>query len=172
MCVCVGQVQSLTFQQRIELCRLIIFLDIDNELMKPLEKDKHHIIKYTELPVDDLHRQAIEANKQRIVKQTIRNGYTTVNMNPYVIEKQAQIGFNRDDTILCEGQNLQHFFEYLGKLDPTATHNPAYFMPGRVTILLRGLGSWLGVPHYTASHWRGIAEKFLKDSNQPLIPND
>jgi hypothetical protein len=101
-------------------------------------------------------------------------GLRTQNMNPYVIEKLARLGFDRDDPEICEGKNAQLFFENLVKLDGIIKAPEGYLMVARVGILLRGLGTWLQLPHSTAQKWAPIAKQLLntyKDRYEELVSN-
>ena len=44
---------------------------------------------------------------EQTVEQWTKMGMKTRDMNPWVLEKHAEIAFNRDDRELCEGLNLQ-----------------------------------------------------------------
>lgn len=99
-------------------------------------------------------------------------GVRTKKMNPYVLEKLARLGFDRDDPEVCEGKNAQLFFESLGKLDEVLQLPEGYLMAARVGMLLRGLGTWLQLPHSTAQKWTPIAKQLLntyKDTNNEKI---
>lgn len=108
------------------------------------------IVLLAEGPTDDL------------LKHYISMGVRTKQMNPYVIEKLARLGFDRDDPEVCEGKNAQLFFEDLAKRDEILEIAQGYLMVARVGILLRGLGMWLQIPHSTAEKWLPIAKQFLK----------
>ncbi|CAF0866212.1 unnamed protein product [Rotaria sordida] len=113
-----------------------------------------------------------EGTKEEIVQHYISMGARTRHMNPYVIEKLARIGFDRDDPEICEGKNAQLFFESLGKLDEIMEFPDGYLMAARVGLLLRGLGTWLQLPHSTAQKWAPIAKKLLdtyKDIDEQLL---
>jgi hypothetical protein len=102
-------------------------------------------------------------------------GVRTRNMNPYVLEKLARLGFDRDDPEVCEGKNAQLFFESLGKLDEVLQIPEGYLMAARVGMLLRGLGTWLQLPHSTAQKWTPIAKQLLntyKDKTEQLFTNE
>ncbi|CAF4744327.1 unnamed protein product, partial [Rotaria sp. Silwood2] len=102
-----------------------------------------------------------EGTKEEIVQHYVSMGTRTRYMNPYVIEKLARLGFDRDDPEICEGKNAQLFFEGLGKLDEIIQLPDGYLMAARVGILLRGLGTWLQLPHSTAQKWAPVAKKLL-----------
>lgn len=113
-----------------------------------------------------------EGTKEEIVEHYVTMGGRTRNMNPYVIEKLARLGFDRDDPEICEGQNAQLFFESLSKIDEVIQLPQGYLMAARVGLLIRGLGAWLQIPHSTAQKWLPIAKQLLdsyKDvDEQPL----
>jgi hypothetical protein len=99
-------------------------------------------------------------------------GVRTRHMNPYVLEKLARLGFDRDDPETCEGKNAQLFFEGLGKLDEIIQLPDGYLMAARVGMLLRGLGTWLQLPHSTAQQWLPVAKQLLnkhKDASEQLL---
>ena len=101
-------------------------------------------------------------------------GVRTRTMNPYVIEKLARLGFDRDDPEMCEGKNAQLFFENLVKLDEIIEAPAGYLMVARVGILLRGLGTWLQLPHSTAKKWAPVAKQLLntyKDRYDEIVLN-
>ncbi|UJR32332.1 hypothetical protein I4U23_019795 [Adineta vaga] len=102
-----------------------------------------------------------EGTKEEIIEHYISMGVRTRHMNPYVIEKLARLGFDRDDPEICEGKNAQLFFEQLGKLDEVIQLPEGYLMAARVGMLLRGLGTWLQLPHSTAQKWAPIAKQLL-----------
>ncbi|CAF1209518.1 unnamed protein product [Adineta steineri] len=113
-----------------------------------------------------------EGTKEEIVQQYISMGVVTRHMNPYVIEKLARLGFDRDDPETCEGKNAQLFFEELSRKDEVIKVPEGYLMAARVGILLRGLGTWLQLPHSTAQKWAPIAKQLLntyKDTNEQLL---
>jgi len=113
-----------------------------------------------------------EGTKEEIIQHYISMGIRTRNMNPYVIEKLARLGFDRDDPEICEGKNAQLFFESLGKLDEIIQVPEGYLMAARVGLLLRGLGTWLQLPHSTAQKWAPIAKQLLnkyKDENEQIV---
>ncbi|CAF1564348.1 unnamed protein product [Rotaria sp. Silwood1] len=113
-----------------------------------------------------------EGTKEEIVQHYISMGTRTRHMNPYVIEKLARLGFDRDDPEICEGKNAQLFFEDLGKLDKIIQLPDGYLMAARVGLLLRGLGTWLQLPHSTAQKWTPIAKKLLdtyKDIDEQFL---
>ncbi len=115
-----------------------------------------------------------EGTKEEIVQHYISMGVRTRNMSPYVIEKLARLGFDRDDPEMCEGKNAQLFFENLVKMDEILDAPGGYLMVARVGILLRGLGTWLQLPHSTAKLWAPIAKKLLntyKDRYDELVLN-
>ena len=49
-------------------------------------------------------------------------------MDPYVIYKLAEVGWNRDDMEITEGKNIQLFLEYLGERDPVVDNNDELIM--------------------------------------------
>jgi aarF domain-containing kinase len=108
------------------------------------------IVLLAEGPVDEL------------VKHYISMGVRTRRMDPYVLEKLARLGFDRDDPDVCEGTNAQLFFEELAKRDEILQIAEGYLMIARVGILLRGLGTWLHLPHSTAEKWLPKAKEFLR----------
>ncbi|CAF3407258.1 unnamed protein product [Rotaria socialis] len=113
-----------------------------------------------------------EGTKEELIQHYIAMGARTRNMNPYVIEKLARLGFDRDDQEICEGKNAQLFFESLGKLDEIIQLPEGYLMAARVGLLLRGLGTWIQLPHSTAQKWLPIAKQLLekyKDVNESLL---
>jgi len=115
-----------------------------------------------------------EGTKEEIVQQYISMGVRTRNMNPYVLEKLARLGFDRDDPEICEGQNAQLFFENLCKIDEVLQLPQGYLMAARVGLLLRGLGTWMQLPHSTAEKWAPIAKQLLntyKNVDEQLLNN-
>lgn len=102
-----------------------------------------------------------EGTKEQIVEHYISMGVRTKHMNPYALEKLARLGFDRDDPEVCEGKNAQLFFEELGKLDEVIELPEGYLMVARVGMLLRGLGTWLQLPHSTAQKWAPTAKQLL-----------
>lgn len=113
-----------------------------------------------------------EGPKEELIQHYISMGARTRNMNPYVIEKLARLGFDRDDPEICEGKNAQLFFESLGRLDEIIQLPEGYLMAARVGLLLRGLGTWLQIPHSTAQKWVPIAKRLLekyKDVDESLL---
>ncbi|CAF4291277.1 unnamed protein product, partial [Rotaria sordida] len=59
-----------------------------------------------------------------------------------------------------------------GKLDEIMEFPDGYLMAARVGLLLRGLGTWLQLPHSTAQKWAPIAKKLLdtyKDIDEQLL---
>ncbi|CAF1273382.1 unnamed protein product [Adineta ricciae] len=110
-----------------------------------------------------------EGTKEEIIEHYISMGVRTRHMNQYVIEKLARLGFDRDDPEICEGKNAQIFFEQLGKIDEVLQLPEGYLMAARVGMLLRGLGTWLQLPHSTAQKWAPVAKKLLntyKDTDE------
>jgi aarF domain-containing kinase len=114
-----------------------------------------------------------EGTKEEIVEHYISMGVRTRHMNPNVIEKLARLGFDRDDPEICEGKNAQLYFEDLAKRDEILQVPEGYLMVARVGILLRGLGTWLQLPHSTAQKWLPTAQKFMnayqKNHQKPLM---
>ncbi len=113
-----------------------------------------------------------EGTKEEVIQHYISMGVRTRHMNPYVIEKLARLGFDRDDPEMCEGKNAQLFFESLGKLDEIIQLPEGYLMAARVGMLIRGLGTWLQLPHSTAQKWAPIAKQLLntyKDENEQIV---
>ena len=103
----------------------------------------------------------VEGTKEEIVEHYISMGVRTRHMNPYVLEKLARLGFDRDDPDMCEGKNAQLFFEQLGKLDEIIQLPDGYHIVVRVGMLIRGLGTWLQLPHSTAQKWLPTAKQLL-----------
>ena len=91
-------------------------------------------------------------------------GLITRNMDPYVINKLAQLGFNDDSSDVTEGQNAQLYFESLGQRDETLVIPEGYLMASRIGMLLRGLGSLIGVPHKSADKFLHNAQLCLKQN--------
>ncbi|CAF0765154.1 unnamed protein product [Didymodactylos carnosus] len=103
-----------------------------------------------------------EGTRDEIVQHYSQMGAKTKFMNPYVLEKLARLGFDRDDPEVCEGMNAQLFFEKLSQIDQVIELPQGYLMAARVGILLRGLGTWLQIPHSTAQKWLPIAKQLLE----------
>lgn len=88
-------------------------------------------------------------------------GYATEKNSEYVAEKVAQVFFNRDDVEVTEGMNLQAFMEHLDKTDRNTAFPDDLLMAGRVSLLLRGLGTMLGLTVHSAPAWRQLAQSVL-----------
>ena len=104
----------------------------------------------------------VEGTREELLEHYIGMGVRTRKMDPYVVEKLARLGFDRDDPEVCEGKNAQLFFEELAKRDEILEIPEGYLMVARVGILLRGLGTWLQIPHSTAQKWLPKAKEFLE----------
>ena len=108
----------------------------------------------------------VEGTKEELIEHYTSMGVQTRRMDPYVLEKLARLGFDRDDPEVCEGKNAQLFFEELAKRDEILKIPDGYLMVARVGMLLRGLGTWLQLPHSTAQKWLPVAKQFLKNYHE------
>ena len=131
-----------------------------------------------QLNVDLIHNIAklivllVEGTSEEVLEHYKAMGVRTRKMDPYVLEKLARIGFDRDDPDMCEGMNTQLFLEALAKRDEIIHIPEGYLMVVRVGLLLRGLGAWLQIPHSTAQKWLPKAKKFLEmyEKNPSTVP--
>ena len=88
-------------------------------------------------------------------------GFKSKNMDPFVVENTAIFFYDRDGELM-EGRDIQQYLEYLNKRDPTISFPDQYLMAGRVSFLLRGLGTHLQYPLETAQIWKPIAHKAIE----------
>jgi aarF domain-containing kinase len=101
-------------------------------------------------------------DKDEVVRVMIEDhNLVTKHMDPYVIYKIAQISWNRDDREMCEGKNIQLFFESLGERDPVISNRDEFIMPSRMAVMLRGLSFALKYPVKPAEIWLPFAEDIL-----------
>jgi len=117
------------------------------------------------IQLSKLVKALAENDSEKIQKVFIEMGFQTQEMNPYVIEKTAQVFFNRCDREMTEGTNLQLFMEHLTKTDKTITFPDAHLFVARTSLLIRGLATILGSEIRTSKYWLPYAEKVLKDNN-------
>lgn len=101
-------------------------------------------------------------NKEEVVRVMIEDhNLVTQHNDPYVIYKLAQISWNRDDREMCEGKNIQLFFESLGERDPVISNRDEFIMPSRMAVMLRGLSFALKYPVKPAEIWLPFAEDLV-----------
>ena len=62
---------------------------------------------------------------------------------------------------MCEGKNIQLFFESLGERDPVISNRDEFIMPSRMAVMLRGLSFALKYPVKPAEIWLPFAEDIL-----------
>eukprot|EP00730_Choanoeca_flexa_P007045 TRINITY_DN12273_c0_g1_i1.p1 TRINITY_DN12273_c0_g1~~TRINITY_DN12273_c0_g1_i1.p1 ORF type:complete len:566 (+),score=133.06 TRINITY_DN12273_c0_g1_i1:99-1796(+) len=113
--------------------------------------------------MDALYRN----DQAAVVARHAEMGYVSQKGDPYVSEKMARIGFDRDDRETCEGYNLQQFVEQLNQRDPMVSGaNSAHVMASRTSILLRGLATHLSYPLVMTKEWRPWYLKALQEQQQ------
>jgi aarF domain-containing kinase len=75
-----------------------------------------HISKEHRLNLAKLTLALAEGNKQDILRVLTQDmGIRSKKMDPYVLEKQARLMFDKDDRSVTEGMNIQLFVEHLTK---------------------------------------------------------
>ncbi len=142
-----GQVKRLTREDLKELATLIILL------------------------CDKKEREVIDLVKKM--------GFTTEKNNDSVLYDTVVMGFDSDEiafkagniypffcVILLAGLSMHQFMEEMNRKDKTKTIPEQYVMVVRVSMLLRGISTLLGVqePISICNYWRPYAEKVLRDS--------
>nr|CCA27146.1 glycoside hydrolase putative [Albugo laibachii Nc14] len=112
-----------------------------------------HRIKLAKLTV-----ALAEGSKEDIVHAlTVGMGVRSAKMNPYFLEKQARLMFDRDDLSITEGRNVQNFVEYLDLIDQIVEVPDEYIMAFRTSLLLRGFSY--------ALHYRHVFECRINSSD-------
>ncbi|KAI9142294.1 ABC1 family-domain-containing protein, partial [Paraphysoderma sedebokerense] len=103
-------------------------------------------------------------DKEAVIQQLYSMGFQTEKMDPEVAYKNAVILFDRDDKVTTEGYNIQQYLEVLAKRDKVVRSPDFAFMAGRVSVLMRGLGTLLNPdrPVKIAKIWVPYAEQALK----------
>lgn len=101
----------------------------------------------------------------------IEMGVRTKKMDPFMIEHQARF-YYEDDTdernlITKDGRklNIQQMMEYFEHEDPLVETPEWTFLVVRCAMLLRGLGSHLGVHCNAAQRWLPAAKRCLKETS-------
>ncbi len=86
-------------------------------------------------------------------------------MDPYVIYKLAEVGWNRDDMEITEGKNIQLFLEYLGERDPVVDNNDELIMASRMCVMLRAMSMALRYPIEPAVIWLPFAKELIRSNS-------
>ena len=92
-------------------------------------------------------------------------GVRTKNMDPRILYKMAAFWYDRDTHDVTEGMNVHTFTEWLHAQDPVTSLPDEYVMPGRVSVLLRGMGAAFGIRLHTAHAWGPHARRILEGSS-------
>jgi aarF domain-containing kinase len=103
-------------------------------------------------------------DSEQVVAHFKKMGFKTKKMDPYIIEKNAVVFFDRCDREVTEGMNLQLFLDKLTATDATVVFPEEHLFAARTSLLLRGLGTILGHPVSTASAWLPFAHRVLKET--------
>ncbi|KAI8825167.1 ABC1 family-domain-containing protein [Fimicolochytrium jonesii] len=109
-----------------------------------------------------LYRALADNDKEAVEKTFTDMGFKSEKMLPEVVYKQAVINLDRDgpDVIPDPSMNLQQYNEYLAKVDKTITFPEGSLMIARCSMLLRGMGTLLGLPPVSiAQGWRQFTEE-------------
>ena len=93
-------------------------------------------------------------------------GVKTKNMRSDILYKMAAFWYDRDSDDVTGGMNVHSFTEWLHVQDPVTFLPDEYVMPGRVSVLLRGMGAAFGIKIQTAHAWAPHARACLA-----LVPN-
>ena len=75
--------------------------------------------------------------------------------------RMAAFWYDRDTPDVTGGMNVHTFMEWLHEQDPVTSLPDEYVMPGRVSVLLRGMGAAFGIKIQTASAWAPHARALL-----------
>jgi aarF domain-containing kinase len=95
-------------------------------------------------------------------------GVKTKNMRSDILYKMAAFWYDRDSDDITGGMNVHSFTEWLHVQDPVTFLPDEYVMPGRVSVLLRGMGAAFGIKIQTAHAWAPHARACLASVPQHL----
>jgi len=97
-----------------------------------------------------------------VVRNYIELGIRTKHMNPEILYKAAAFWYDRDTPDVTGEMNVHHFTEWMHEQDPVENLPDTVIMPGRVSVMLRGMGAAMGIKLRTAPCWAAEAEHFLR----------
>eukprot|EP00455_Lapot_gusevi_P022309 TRINITY_DN2322_c0_g2_i1.p1 TRINITY_DN2322_c0_g2~~TRINITY_DN2322_c0_g2_i1.p1 ORF type:complete len:563 (+),score=60.32 TRINITY_DN2322_c0_g2_i1:61-1749(+) len=103
-----------------------------------------------------------EEDEKEVVKLALISGCRWKKNDPWVINKQITVTFDRDSREVCEGMNIQSFVEYLHARDPIVQMIDDFFLPCRVSLLLRAFGYGFGVPVSFAKLSKSVCLEVLR----------
>eukprot|EP00944_MAST-04C_sp_MAST-4C-sp1_P001039 g1039.t1 len=107
-----------------------------------------------------------KGDKNEIVQVMVNDHQLkTKYMDPYVIYKLAEVGWNRDDMEITEGKNIQLFLEYLGERDPVVDNNDELIMASRMCVMLRAMSMALRYPIEPAVIWLPFAKELIRSNS-------
>jgi len=123
-------------------------------------------IKYAKMILAHLHYDKEET--VRIARQEW--GVITKHMKPDIGYLNSAFWNDRDTDDVCSGMNMHLFLDWLQSQDPMVHLPDEYIMPGRLSILLRGMGKAFGVRMRMSELWASEAEAFLKSQGVDYAP--
>jgi aarF domain-containing kinase len=116
-------------------------------------------LKYAKLIValaDGKNDEAVRIATEEIGLRTKRN-------DPEVLWRVLAMQHDRDTMDVTGGRNLQLFMEWAEAQDPMVYVPPDLVFPGRVTLMLRGLGNAFRLQLSVAKLWRAQAAALLRE---------
>jgi hypothetical protein len=123
-------------------------------------------IKYAKMIMAHLHYDQDEA--VRIAREEW--GVRTKHSNARVGYLNSAFWNDRDTDDVCNGMNMHLFLDWLQAQDPMVYLPDAYIMPGRLSILLRGMGKAFGIRMRMSELWAAEADAFLKSQGIHYTP--
>lgn len=77
---------------------------------------------------------------------------------------------DRDTDDVCRGMNIQSFLDWCQAQDPMIDLPDAYIFPGRVSVLLRGMGKAFGLKMRMSELWADEAQSLLTAKGVDYVP--
>lgn len=137
---------------------------IDYGQVKRLTIDQR--IKYAKMILAHLHYDKDEA--VRIAYEEW--GVVTQHMNPEIGYKSSAFWNDRDTDDITNGMNMHLFLDWIQSQDPMLNLPDEYVMPGRLNILLRGMGKAFGLRMRMSELWADEAQAFLNSQGVDYVP--
>ena len=120
-------------------------------------EDRKDLSKLILLLCDKKEKEVIDLVKQM--------GFTTEKNNDQVLYETVVMGFDSDELAFKAGMSIHQFMEEMNRRDKTKTIPEQYVMVVRVSMLLRGIATLLGIqePISVCDYWKPYAEQVLRD---------
>lgn len=108
-----------------------------------------------------------EAELIRLVEQ---GGYKTKYSRTDIAIRLMKFWHDTNSKAVTDGMNPQLFIDWCEAQDPVISVPSDFIMPGRVSVLLRGIGNAFGIDLQMAKLWLPIAEEVIQQSEADEEP--